>query len=1208
MLGKNIAKVFFLLIIAIGFFWAQSSYAAGWVAQSSGVNVNLRDIDMVDQNTGFAVGDGGTILKTTNGGKNWSTVYTSVGDSFYGIDMYSTSIGWVVGMSGKILYTANGGTSWTAQTSGIPNLLQDVSAKNGVEVVAVGAGGIVLRTINGGATWTMLQADLAAVLYGVEFSSCGTSRCIWTVGTNGTIVYTSYANAGDTPNWTAQTSGTTATLYDIKKFPGTFNLRIAGSGVVLYTSSSGSNWSAIQDGEMTQNFSGLDIFSGGIYTVDSSGIIYRGTQAAGNWTWATENSGTSQGLNSVAVQSSPVLTAWAVGGSGAIVRYDETAPTAPSNLTKTTADTDNTPTFSWTASSDDVNGTIGSGGITYQYALNGSATYAIAGSNTSVTVIIPSLSNGSHTISVRAVDAAYNYSELATLSFTINAPDTTSPGVGGVTPTSATVGVAQTYSANYSDNIGVSSCQLVYDDLGFVPMTVTGGTNGTATKSYFFSSVGSHTLQAKCYDAAGNTGLGPVIPITVSAVPDTTPPTVSAISPATATANSSQSFTASYYDNIGVTSCELYVNDISQGNMSLVGTTSGTATKSLTLFVIDSYVLKAKCSDGTNTTWGAATTVTVGAAAGPDTTSPTGSIMINSGAAYTNNSSVTLTLSCSDNVACARMIVAIDGTVDTESLEGYVASKTVTLSGGDGTKTVAVKFKDGANNTSAQYTDTIILDTTAQDTSIIEKPASPSTVGLGYFSFGFSGSSITPVTYECRLDTSVFSACSIPKIYEGLSAGSHTFYVRAIDAAGNVDATPDSYTWTITSATPADTTSPIVGAITPITAQATVSQSFTASYSDAVGVASCNLYVDSSNQGAMTLSGTKTGTASREYTFANTASHTLQARCSDEAGNTGLGGLTTVSVSAAPVNVVDTAAPTAPSNLKKTNDETDKTPTFTWDGSSDNTGVTSYWVQVDDSALINNGGSLTYTPSELSVGSHTIKIYAKDAAGNIGATASFIFSVKASSTTPTPISCSLTINGAYKLSSSPAVYYITDECAKRPFNKANVFFTYFNSWSDVVATTKIKLDKIPLDTLGFMPWGPKYDPKYGALVKIVSDPKVYLLLGGEKYWITAEEIFNGLKYSWNWVEDIDKKLLDKYITGSEINYTDHHPNYTLIKYAASTKIYRLEPDPTDSGKQVKRHIKNEKVFNALNFRWDRIVTISKSEAYKDGEELSEKDI
>lgn len=243
------------------------------------------------------------------------------------------------------------------------------------------------------------------------------------------------------------------------------------------------------------------------------------------------------------------------------------------------------------------------------------------------------------------------------------------------------------------------------------------------------------------------------------------------------------------------------------------------------------------------------------------------------------------------------------------------------------------------------------------------------------------------------------------------------------------------------------------------------------------------------------------------------------------------------------------------------------------------------------------------------------QVKAKDSAGNASSYTDKTFTTTGTSTTPTtpttpvtpvaPATCSLNLGGAYKTADSPAVYYVTENCEKRAFSRANVFKTYFNSWSDVKTVAKDKLTALKNDTLGFMPWGPKYDPKYGALVKIVTDPKVYLLLGGEKYWITEENVFNKLSYKWNWIEDIDKALLDKYKTGSEINYLNHHPNYTLVKYVGSSKVYRLEPDPKDVAKQVKRWIPDEKTFNTLNFRWDRIVMVADTEKYADGEKLTQ---
>ena len=49
-----------------------------------------------------------------------------------------------------------------------------------------------------------------------------------------------------------------------------------------------------------------------------------------------------------------------------------------------------------------------------------------------------------------------------------------------------------------------------------------------------------------------------------------------------------------------------------------------------------------------------------------------------------------------------------------------------------------------------------------------------------------------------------FAACTSLKSYSGLAEGSHTFQLRARDAAGNADQTPASHTWTI------DTTPPVI--------------------------------------------------------------------------------------------------------------------------------------------------------------------------------------------------------------------------------------------------------------------------------------------------------------------------------------------------------------------------------------------------------------
>jgi hypothetical protein len=86
------------------------------------------------------------------------------------------------------------------------------------------------------------------------------------------------------------------------------------------------------------------------------------------------------------------------------------------------------------------------------------------------------------------------------------------------------------------------------------------------------------------------------------------------------------------------------------------------------------------------------------------------------------------------------------------------------------------------------------VDTTPPDTTITAGPSG--TVSTNAASFSFAASE-AGAGFECRLDAGSWGTCSPPHALSGLADGAHTFAVRARDAAGNVDQSPDVRTWTV---------------------------------------------------------------------------------------------------------------------------------------------------------------------------------------------------------------------------------------------------------------------------------------------------------------------------------------------------------------------------------------------------------------------------
>ena len=85
-------------------------------------------------------------------------------------------------------------------------------------------------------------------------------------------------------------------------------------------------------------------------------------------------------------------------------------------------------------------------------------------------------------------------------------------------------------------------------------------------------------------------------------------------------------------------------------------------------------------------------------------------------------------------------------------------------------------------------------DTNPPETTIESGP-DPRTVQTGA-TLAFS-SDEEGATFECSLDTGDYAACESPREWTGLAVGDHTVRVRAVDGAGNRDATPAVHAWTI---------------------------------------------------------------------------------------------------------------------------------------------------------------------------------------------------------------------------------------------------------------------------------------------------------------------------------------------------------------------------------------------------------------------------
>ncbi len=565
------------------------------------------------------------------------------------------------------------------------------------------------------------------------------------------------------------------------------------------------------------------------------------------------------------------------------------------------------------------------------------------------------VANGSHTLQLRARDAAGHTALSDTVEVTVHNVDEEKP-----TPPAALTAAWDRPSrvtlswSGATDNAAVTGYR-VYRDSELI-MTL-----GPTARGHLDTSVANlttHSYTVSAHDAAGNES-DPSDLAVVETGDDNAPTSPTVAAELTAGDEATLSWSESS-DNAGVAGYRIYRNgtlltDVSDGSRSLVdGGLDDVVTYTYRVSAYDAAGNESPVSDPV-----AVTT--------PDATDPTTPLDLR---AVSATSSVALTWQgATDNVGVTDYVVFRDG-LPLVTLGSTARSYTDSALVGSTLHRYRVLARDAADNESPLSNEVArTVDSTAPSVpTTLRAVSATSSVAL---TWGASTDLVGVTNYLVYRD-------GLPLTTLGSTARSYTdsalvgntlhrYQVTARDAAGNESAKSNEVARTL-----GDTTAPVAprlsGALSGLTARLTWTGA-----TDNVGVTGYTVY-----RGGVAIA----TTTSPSYTdltppLARASSYNVRAR--DAAGNASAAS-NTVSVNIP----ADKTAPSAPGALRATVGAAGtRRITLTWNASTDNVGVASYYLYRGNAKYRLLGKVTTFTDTGLTAGTrYTYKVYALDAASN----------------------------------------------------------------------------------------------------------------------------------------------------------------------------------------------------------------------------------
>ena len=352
------------------------------------------------------------------------------------------------------------------------------------------------------------------------------------------------------------------------------------------------------------------------------------------------------------------------------------------------------------------------------------------------------LAQGSHSISVSVTDVSGN-TGAGTGSFVV---DTMAPAVTNIQPVGTITTSSTTISASYSDGgsgINVASATVTLDGVAMSGCSAT--VTGVSCPATALAS-GTHNIGVSVRDAAGNTGTGSSSFQVVA--PDTTPPTVSNITPAGAINITNPTINADLADlgGSGVNAASAAISIDAGAALTGCTATASHISCPTTGLAVGGHTIAVSVSDGAGNAGSGSGSFSI------DTTIPTVSAVAPAGTINVN--STTLSANYADGgsgINSSSAVVKLDGAT-VPGCTASAGSVSCMVSGlPDGLHAITVSVNDNAgNNGSGSGSFTV-------DTTVSPKI----TTNTNYITNDATGGSCTaigtwnPATLTCTLTTDI---------------------------------------------------------------------------------------------------------------------------------------------------------------------------------------------------------------------------------------------------------------------------------------------------------------------------------------------------------------------------------------------------------------------------------------------------------------------